>query len=152
MERSKPKVTTVKARGSWHAPMQVEGKAGEFDVTMDEPEFLGGTNTGPSPMELVASALIGCAGITLTFVAREMDFKFNGATFEAEGDIDLRGFMGEPGVCRHFCAFRGTFVIDTEESRERLDEVRDQVESRCPVFNMFADAGVQSEIEWRKKS
>lgn len=147
----KPKIMTTKAVGEWSAPMLITAKMGEFDVVLDEPAYVGGTNKGASPMDYVTAALIGCAGITLSVVAKQMDFSFTAARFEAEGDIDLRGFAGMPGVCRHFCDFRGKFYVKTNESQERLDMVKDQVENRCPVFNLLHDAGVQTSIEWIKE-
>lgn len=151
MEKKSPYIFNARAAGTWGAPKMVKGTAGRFDIIMDQPESIGGTDLGPSPLEIVTAALVGCAGITFGVIAKQMDFSFSGIELEADGDVDIRGFMGQPGVCRHFCNFRGTFVVETEESEERLQEVAAQVENRCPVFCLLQDAGVKMEIEWKKK-
>lgn len=40
-----------------------------------------------------AEALV-CAGVTLKAVATALDFRLNGATVAAEGDLDFRGTLG----------------------------------------------------------
>lgn len=151
MEKKGPNILNARAAGTWYAPKMVKGTAGKFDVIMDHSQDLGGTDMGPSPLEMVTAALIGCAGLTLGAIAKQMNFSFAGAEFEADGDVDIRGFMGQPGICRHFCNFCGTLVIETEESEERLQELAEQIENRCPVFNLLHDAGVKTEIKWKKK-
>lgn len=151
MEIKKPNILTTHASGEWAAPKMIKGTAGKFDIVMDQSQPLGGTDLGPSPMDMVTAALVGCTGITLPVIAKQMDFSFESAHFEAEGEIDVRGFYGQPGICKHFCSFRGTFVIETQESEERLREIAAMLEDRCPVFNLLHDAGVKTEIEWKKK-
>lgn len=143
---------TFQAKGTWEAPMTVTTTIRNFDpVVMDEPQPFGGADKGASPMEYVTAALIGCIGITLSVVSREKEFKFSNVTMEMEGQLDLRGFMGMPGVCRHFCDLHGTVVLETEESEERINEVKELVENRCPVSNLLTDAGVAANIIWKKK-
>jgi uncharacterized OsmC-like protein len=48
---------------------------GGFKITVDEPEKLGGTNEGPSPVEYVLAAFAGCLNVVGNMVAKEMDLK-----------------------------------------------------------------------------
>ena len=55
--------------------------------------------TGGSGMELCSGdmlleALVACAGVTLKAVATALEFRLDGATVEAEGDLDFRGTLG----------------------------------------------------------
>ena len=151
MQTDKPVMKTVRASGDWTAPVRVDAKAGNYPgFVMDQPEAAGGTGKGPNPMELLLAALVGCEVVTMVQVAREMEFQFSGFHCEVEGDMDLRGFMGAPGVCRYYCGLRGTVTVETDESQERLDMVRDQVESRCPVYTLLEDAGVPMDLTWHK--
>src|SRR5215203_7447516 len=55
--------------------------------------------TGGSGMELCSGdmlleALVACAGVTLKAVATALEFKLEGATVLAEGDLDFRGTLG----------------------------------------------------------
>lgn len=43
-------------------------------------------------------------------------------------------------------------VVDTDESEERLREVVEETEARCPVFNLLKDADVRLEMHWLRRS
>ena len=41
-----------------------------------------------------------------------------------------------------------TKTIQTNESAERIEKLKKNVEQRCPVSNLIRDAGVDLTIEW----
>lgn len=41
-------------------------------------------------------------------------------------------------------------VVDTDESDEALMRLKEEVERRCPLFNLLEDAGVDVESIWSK--
>jgi uncharacterized OsmC-like protein len=51
----------------------------------------------------------------------------------------------------HFQTIRIEAVVTTTESEERLAEVVEETETRCPVFNLVTDAGVKTEMRWVRK-
>ena len=56
--------------------------------------------------------------------------------------------MGHEEVRPHFQTIRVQAVVTTDESEERLAEVVEETERRCPVFNLVTDAGVKTEMLW----
>ena len=44
--------------------------------------------------DMLLEALVACAGVTLKAVATALEFRLDGATVEAEGDLDFRGTLG----------------------------------------------------------
>ena len=68
---------------------------GGFKITVDEPENLGGTNEGPSPVEYVLAAFAGCLNVVGNMVAKEMGFKINSLSFQVRGELDPAKFMGK---------------------------------------------------------
>ena len=42
-------------------------------------------------------------------------------------------------------------TVTTDESEQRLAEVVEETEARCPVFNLITDAGVKTEMVWVRK-
>jgi uncharacterized OsmC-like protein len=58
--------------------------------------------------------------------------------------------MGVEGVSPHFQKIRFQVNIQTEESEERVEQLKNEVERRCPVFNLFVDAGIEIDTKWRK--
>ena len=77
---------------------QVEGlrsetKIRQFSLTVDEPTTLGGTDTGPNPVELVLASLATCQEITYRAYATALGIPLESVSVKLEGSLDLRGFF-----------------------------------------------------------
>jgi len=57
----------------WAGGYQVDVQAGEFGLRVDEPERVGGTNTGPQPTDLLLSAVASCFVLSLAYAAVKRD-------------------------------------------------------------------------------
>ena len=57
----------------WAGGYQVDLQAGEFGLRVDEPERVGGTNTGPQPTDLLLSAVASCFVLSLAYAAAKRD-------------------------------------------------------------------------------
>lgn len=123
--------------------------SGEFGTFVtDEPVPHGGTGEGPSPLQAVLGSLCGCESVTFNRTAAEYEFKYAGIEFDAMFTIDVRGRKGVRGVVPHFQTIRVQANVTTDESEERLSEVIEETEARCPVYNLLKDAGVNVEMTW----
>lgn len=132
-----------------HGGMKSEIDAGEYGVFVtDEPKGHGGTGEGPSPLQAVLGSLCGCEAVTFNRTADEFGFTYSGMEFEGEFTIDVRGRMGVKEVRPHFQTIRVQALVHTSESEDRLREVVEETERRCPVFNLISDAGVKLEVLW----
>ncbi|MEK4874987.1 OsmC family protein [Bacillus sp. FSL W8-0102] len=142
----------VTATGKWESGVKTNISVRNFPVfSIDEPPKLGGNDSGPNPLEFVAAAMNGCNGVMIPLVAKELDFTFSGIEFETTGIVDIRGLMGEEGVKPHFQKIRFHVNIQTEESEERIEQLKKEAERRCPVYNLFVDAGIEVDTKWSKK-
>jgi len=117
-------------------------------LVIDEPDTVGGTNTGPTPFEFALGALIGCEGVMISNVASAMGFEYEGVDFESSGQFDLRGPKGVPGVRPFFEEVDLEIKLYTEEPPERVDKLAKNVEHRCPVLNLMRDGGVKVNVTW----
>ncbi|MCQ6267774.1 OsmC family protein [Fictibacillus sp. WQ 8-8] len=141
----------VSATGKWESGVKTNHSVRQFSpFSMDEPVELGGTDTSPNPIEYVAAALNGCNGVMIPLVAQEMGFTFTGIDFKTSGILDTRGLMGEEGVSPHFQKIRFQVDLQTEESEERVQQLKQEVEHRCPVYNLFVDANIDIHTVWKK--
>lgn len=126
---------------------------GEFgSLVTDEPIPHGGTGEGPSPMQVVLGALCGCESVTFNRTAAEYEFEYDGIEFEAAFTIDIRGRQGMRSVVPHFQTVRVQAFVTTNETEERLAEVVEETEARCPIFNLFRDASVKVEMMWIRRA
>ncbi len=139
-------------RAKNHGTMLTDIDFGQYGVFVtDEPVAHGGSGEGPSPLQTVLGALCGCESVTFNRTAAEMGFDYDGIEFEAAFTIDIRGRLGQRGVRQHFQTVKLQAVVVTDEPVERLREVVDETEARCPVFNLINDAGVNLEVNWVRR-
>ncbi len=109
-----------------------------------------GTNTGPTPLEMCLSSLLGCEGVIINRCAEAMRFEYTGVDIEADGEVDQRGSRGVQGVRPYFNWVRVKIRIHTDEPQDRLDRLARNVEYRCPVMNLFRSADVKLDVTWEK--
>lgn len=114
----------------------------------DEPTAAGGGGSGPTPLQSVLGALCGCEAVTFRRTATEFAFEYDRIDFEAACTIDIRGRSGDRSVRPHFQTVRLSAQVITPESQDRLLELVEEVEARCPVLNLMRDAGVSLDIRW----
>jgi uncharacterized OsmC-like protein len=108
------------------------------------------TNTGPTPLEMALSSLLGCEGVIINRCAGAMNFAYTAVDMEAEGEVDQRGSRGVAGVRPYFNWVKLRIRIHTGESEERLARLAQNVEYRCPVMNLFRSADVAMEVAWER--
>jgi len=126
--------TTFRATTKWTGEgLHVVSKARGFEVSMDEPESLGGTNVGMNPVELLLSALGGCMAVLVPAFAAEHGLQIDDVSISLEGDLDPDGFLGRSDVRPGFQDIRVKLNVKSPEPRERIEELMELVFERCPV-------------------
>lgn len=113
--------------------LQVETESRGFKITLDEPEELGGTNSGLNPVEAILCALGACQSIVAAAFAEAQNFSMEGFHVELEGDLDPDGFMGLADVRNGFQEIRYKMYFKTNESQERTEAFAEFIEKTCPV-------------------
>jgi uncharacterized OsmC-like protein len=119
--------------------------AGKFNMVIDEPPSLGGTDDGPSPVQVLLMSLAGCLNVTGHEVARQKGLKLNGMELKIEGVMNPCTFIG--------CSFeeRAGFqqikvTVDADmpgATPEEIDAWLEETERRCPVTdNIKADTTI----------
>lgn len=124
----------------------------EFTFSMDQSVKAGGTNEAPTPMDYVLASFNGCVLIIVERLAQEFDFTFQHLKAHSVGLVDRRGVLGADGVSPHFQQVKNTIWFETDETTERLEALQAMVTKRCPVYNLFKDAGVGIELNWVRKN
>lgn len=113
-------------------------RAGHHPLTADESASLGGTDTGPSPYELLLSGLAACTAITLRMVADRKGWSLGAIHVDLEFHRDDERSTG-----------RITRVVSfaeplTDEQRHKLAEVAE----KTPV-TLTLKAGTQIQTTFR---
>jgi putative redox protein len=124
---------------------QVEGlrsetKIRQFALTIDEPQNLGGTDTGPNPFELVLAALATCQEITYRAYATAPGIPLDSVAVKLEGALDLRGFFAvKDGVRAGFNDVRGTVHLKSSAPAADLAKLKEVVDAHCPVLDILRE-------------
>jgi putative redox protein len=119
-----PVTATIRSTGdSLRQEVLVDGR---HTVVIDEPESLGGTDTAPTPYEMLATALAGCVMITLRMYGRRKNWDIGEIGVDACFDNDERP----------------TSVAVTVHLPEGLDDEQAArlraVAKACPISKMLA--------------
>ncbi|WP_017380492.1 OsmC family protein [Paenisporosarcina sp. TG-14] len=142
----------VNTSGKWESGLKTSISVRDFSpLIVDEPKSLGGTDEGPNPVEYVLAGLSSCTSVMIGIISKEKSFSYQGVDFVNDGTLDLQGLMGIKGISPHFQNVNFDVIISTNEDLSRIEELKEEVEKRCPVYNLLIDAGVKVETNWIKK-
>jgi uncharacterized OsmC-like protein len=139
--RSRAEVTSYTIGG--------ERVARRFSIDVDEPFELLGENTAPNPQEMLMTALNACVMVGYVVGASVRGIKLSRLEIEAEGELDLRGFLGlDANVRPGYDKLRYTVRIKGDGTREQLNELHETVIKTSPnVFNVGQPVPIEARLE-----
>jgi putative redox protein len=101
---------------------------GGHDLVADEPEVLGGGNKGPTPNQLLASALASCTSITLKMYADRKGIDL--------GTIEVKVTMEENAEQKHNYLFHRVLKLEKEQDAAFMARLLTIAEA-CPVSKLL---------------
>jgi len=109
-----------------------------FILEGDEPPVLLGENHAPNAVETVLHALASCLAVGFIYNAAAQGIQVDNMTFEMEGDLDLRAFLGidqshRPG----YENIRLTYRVESDAPRDKILELCAYVQETSPVLDML---------------
>ncbi len=122
--------------------VQSDAQSGPHVIRIDEPESLGGANTGPNPVELILSALGGCLVVLVNAFAEGHDVVVDDVKVQVEGDLDPDGFMGKPGIRPGFSAVRYRVEVESKSDPAAVAALIEHAEKSCPVKDTLGGVDV----------
>jgi putative redox protein len=135
---AKDNAGTVVVSETGLGPYQLEAKAGDSKIRIDEPVSAGGQGTGPSPFELLGAALGACTTLTVRLYATRKGWpleKVSTVVSHQRASLKARD------------AFEARVTLEgplDDEQRKRLM----QVAERCPVhLTLDRGADVHTTLE-----
>lgn len=113
----------------------------KFNINIDEPKELGGTDIAPNPVEYILAALGSCQEIVYSAFAEVLGIKLNSVKIDVKGSLDLKGLFGlDESVNPGFNNITYETLITSDESPEKIKELVKLVESHCPVQDTLTRA------------
>eukprot|EP00127_Corallochytrium_limacisporum_P001150 Clim_evm2s43 gene=Clim_evmTU2s43 len=145
----KPRMITVKVSGeSDQMKTTMNEERAVHTMITDEPERLGGTDQGPTPLQMALSSLAGCETATLYGICKRANIKIDHISYKVEGAFDARGTSGVAGVSPAFQTVQVNAKIVSDGEEDKVRECITLAGKRCPIYALFVQAGVDMRSDW----
>lgn len=72
----------------WDGGLRCRVSAGHFELVVDEPESVGGTDQGPQPTELLLASIASCFTLSMAYSAGKKGVELAGLQVRATGIYD----------------------------------------------------------------
>ncbi|NJE62183.1 OsmC family protein [Thermococcus sp. 21S7] len=113
----------------------------DFEVLVDEPGEIGGTNEAPNPVEYLLVALAGCLNVTIRGIAEEKGIPVESLEMAIAGKLNPEKFQGLSGEGRAgFTEVTVSVYLKADAPREKIGELLKEAEERCPVTDNLINA------------
>lgn len=116
---------------------ETAGTIRQFALTVDEPPTLGGSDRGPTPVELVLTALGTCQEIVYATYARVLGIPLDAISVRVEGRLDPRGFFGVADVPAGFQDVSFEVNLTSPAGPEAVGRLVATVNAHCPVLDIL---------------
>jgi len=125
----------MKSNSLWTRKFQsVVDNGRNHSMVIDLPEAKGGSNSGPTALEMCVMSFSGCVGTIFAMVAQKMRIEFE----KMEVEVNAEQKNEAPTITDiHFI-----LSIETKESPEKIEKCLDHTMKTCPVGVLFRQAGV----------
>jgi len=121
-----------------------------FEINVDEPGVLGGSDSAPNPVEYLAAGLCGCITAGIATNAELFSIPLEKLEVDVDIDFDVLGLLavdrsvptGATGI-RYAVRLKGKEGV----TREQLERCKSVIDKKSPVRNTLANAvPIQTEV------
>ena len=117
-----------------------QGFARSFELVVDEPEMLGGEDSGANPVEYLLAGYAGCLNVVFGIVAKELKVEIKSLDINIDGDINPEKFLGISDNERTgFKSINVNIELRTNADKATEALLIEKVKSRCPVNDNLAN-------------
>lgn len=134
--------------------MQVKCTMGAkpFELIIDAPPGLDGTNEGPSPLLVILASIGACIIAVTKFWAKIMDIEIKEMKVFSRGHINLGAIFGiDESKLAGYDKLEPVIRIKADAPDEKINELMDKVLTHCPIItNMGGASPIQPKVQIRK--
>jgi len=132
---------TVSVESTLGEKFVIESNIRGHKLVIDQPVNAAGTDTGPTPLELILVSLAGCIGTIGRIIAMQRRIALRGMAIKVEGELDTDGLLGKPIEGRvGFESITITVGVDADMTDEEKEAFIHEVDRRCPVSENVLNA------------
>lgn len=132
---------TFRVRAQSENPTKTVVKARTFQLVIDEPADLGGTNEGANPVEYILAGFAGCLNVMCHVAAQEMNINLRKVEIKLSGSLNPDKLFGKETTDRAgYKVINVEINPDTDADKETLKKWMQIVADRCPVCDNLKNA------------
>ena len=125
---------TVSLEARQIAGYKIEAKARNHVMYIDQPQAVGGGDSGPTPLEYQFASLASCIITISHIVARQKRIDLRGIEVEVEGPLDTDYFQGKTTEGRAgFVTLCAKVKYDADLTQQEKEQLLAEVDRRCPI-------------------
>jgi len=113
-------------------------------ICLDLEEDSGGTNMGPSALELAFMSFAGCYATIFMLTANKMRYTIK--------DLEIKGTATKSEEAGTITEAKFEVMVETEMPKDRVDRAHELTIKGCPVGKLFEKAGVKITYKVKIKS
>jgi len=123
---------TIKVKAKWVENVQsIADNTRGHSMVLDLGTAKGGTNTGPSALEVAIMSLADCAVTIFADVAKNSDVEFSKMEVEAEAE--------KPADSPVLTGVNLKVKVVSKEREQKVNAIWRRTEANCPVVSIFRD-------------
>jgi uncharacterized OsmC-like protein len=120
---------------------KTECRSSKHLVIIDQPISSGGTDAGPTPLDVQLMALGGCIAAIGRIIASQRRLPLRGLEIAVEGELDTGRLLGKSSNQRMgFSAITARVKIDADLSPDEKEKFLREIGERCPVSDNLKNA------------
>ncbi len=115
-------------------------QAGNHELVIDQPQAMGGEDSGPNPLEYSLIAVAACIGAIGRIIANQRKLPLRGMKVSVAGELNTDCLLGVSRDER--AGFKNINVdvfIDADMTHDEKVALLKEIDSRCPVSDNMAN-------------
>jgi uncharacterized OsmC-like protein len=134
------KMKTIRIAAKSGEDFKVEVRAGKHTFYVDQPEYAGGSDAGPNPLEYFGASLAGCIATTARIVANQKNIRLHGIGMKIAGDFDAGRLLGKGQDNRSgYTGLQVELDIDADMTAQQKEDFVEEIRFRAPVFDNISN-------------
>jgi len=151
-KQSNSNLTQIELQSAGKAMQSTITTADSHVLVVDEPEALGGSDTGANPMEMLGASVQAALHSRLLEVARERGIVLGEVEWSVDVGIDVEGLMGVQNVVVHPQKISIAARITSDDiNQAQLGGIRKAVVSRSGILKQFKSKKIATDVTFTLK-
>lgn len=143
-----PLTAKMKLQASCPSHARTDVTVGDHEVVIDEPEARGGTDLGPSPVQVYLTSLLGCTNVITNKCAESNGVEITAMEIDAEVHVDRRGLTMTEEIDLPFPAITLNITVTTDADEAAMEKVKTDLNKYCPVAKAMRASGTVITENW----